>query len=183
LLGKAGWRRGEGWALEVILPSGFDYGLSEGPREEFAWWAAKSVRQAAPAAWRWDDAHAPAVLLLPSGAGGPAFLALPNHFVIRGYNNSIAYALTVGLLADRFAGGPGVVTAWPLETPLSLEQRMAAQSALGKLGYGPVTVDGMIGAGTRQALRAWQKSQGLPADGYLSPMMVQRLSAAASRTA
>ncbi len=181
LLAKAGWRRGEGWALEVILPPGFDYGLSEGPREEFAWWVAKGARQANPAAWRSDDAHAPAVLLLPSGAGGPAFLALPNHFVIRSYNNSIAYALTVGLLADRFAGGPGLVTAWPVESPLSLDQRMAAQSALAKLGYGPVTVDGMIGAGTRQALRAWQKSQGLPADGYLSPAMVQRLTAAAAR--
>jgi lytic murein transglycosylase len=181
LLAKAGWRRGEGWAPEVILPPGFDVGLSEGPREEFAWWAAKGARRANPAAWRPDDAHAPAVLLLPSGAGGPAFLALPNHFVIRSYNNSIAYALTVGLLADRFAGGPGLVTPWPIESPLSLDQRMAAQSALGKLGYGPVAVDGMIGAGTRQALRAWQKSQGLPADGYLSPAMVQRLTAAAAR--
>ena len=181
LLAKAGWRRGEGWALEVILPPGFDYGLCEGPREEFAWWATKGARRAESSAWRPDDAHAEAVLLLPSGAGGPAFLALPNHFVIRSYNNSIAYALTIGLLADRFAGGGGLVTPWPVETPLSLDQRLAAQSALGKLGYGPVTVDGMIGAGTRQALRAWQKAQGLPADGYLSPAMVQRLAAAAAR--
>jgi lytic murein transglycosylase len=183
LLAKAGWRRGEGWALEVTLPAGFDYGLSEGPREEFAWWAARGARQASPAAWRSDDAHAPAVLLLPSGAGGPAFLALPNHFVIRSYNNSIAYALTIGLLADRFAGGSGLARPWPAESPLSLDQRLAAQSALGKLGYGPVTVDGMIGAGTRQALRAWQKAQGLPADGYLSPVMVQRLTAAAAARA
>jgi lytic murein transglycosylase len=181
LLAKAGWRRGEGWALEVILPPGFDVGLSEGPHEDFAWWAAKGARRANSAAWRPDDAQALAVLLLPSGAGGPAFLALPNHFVIRSYNNSIAYALTVGLLADRFAGGSGLAAAWPLESPLSLDQRMAAQSALAKLGYGPVAVDGMIGAGTRQALRAWQKSQGLPADGYLSPAMVQRLTAAAAR--
>ena len=81
----------------------------------------------------------------------------------------------------RFAGGGGVVTPWPSETPLSLDQRMAAQNALTKLGYSPGVVDGMVGAGTRQALRAWQKSQGLPADGYLSVTMVERLRLAAAR--
>jgi lytic murein transglycosylase len=181
LLAKGGWRRGEGWALEVILPPGFDYGLSEGPKDDFDGWAARGVRRASAVAWTRADAAAPAVLLLPCGAAGPAFLALPNHFVIRTYNNSIAYALAVGLLADRFAGGEGVVTPWPSETPLSLDQRMAAQNALAKLGYSPGVVDGMVGAGTRQALRAWQRSQGLPADGYLSIAMVERLRLAAAK--
>jgi lytic murein transglycosylase len=178
LLAKVGWRRGEGWAVEVILPPGFDYGLSEGPSEPLAWWAAKGVRLAPGAAWTTADADTAGTLLLPSGAAGPAILALPNHFAIRGYNNSIAYALTVGLLADRFAGGAGLRTAWPAEVALSLDERMAAQSALRHLGYDPGPADGMIGMGTRQALRAWQKAQGLPADGYLSPQMVRRLSAA-----
>jgi peptidoglycan hydrolase-like protein with peptidoglycan-binding domain len=71
-----------------------------------------------------------------------------------------------------------VVTPWPVETALTLDQRMAAQSALARLGFDPGLVDGMIGAGARQALRAWQKTQGLPADGYLSPAMVARLKAA-----
>jgi len=181
LLAKSGWRRGEGWALEVVLPPGFDYGLSEGPRQDFDEWAARGVRRASAAVWSRADEAAPAVLLLPCGAAGPAFLALPNHFVIRTYNNSIAYALAVGLLADGFAGGEGVVRPWPSETPLSLDQRMAAQNALSKLGFGPGVVDGMIGAGTRQALRAWQKSRGLPADGYLSAPMVERLRLAAAR--
>ena len=34
LLAKAGWRRGEGWAREVIAPAGFDLGLAEGPGQE-----------------------------------------------------------------------------------------------------------------------------------------------------
>ena len=38
---------------------------------------------------------------------------------------------------------------------------------------------GVIGAGTRKALRAWQQSQQLPADGYLSNDMVARLKAQA----
>jgi hypothetical protein len=182
LLAKDGWRRGEGWTVEVVLPPGFDYSLSEGPKEPFAWWSAKGVRPAGGAAWNRSDAATPGVLLLPCGAGGPAFLALPNHFAIRGYNNSIAYALAVGLLADRFAGGAGVVTPWPHEVALSLDQRLAAQTALAKLGFYPGIADGLVGVGTRQALRAWQKTQGLAADGYLSPAMVQRLRASAAST-
>jgi len=180
LLAKNGWRRGEGWAYEVILPHGFDYGLSETPGQPFSYWAGQGVRRAHGAPWAAADGDAPGMLLLPSGWTGPAFLALPNHFVIRSYNNSIAYALAVGLLADRFAGSPDLETSWPHETPLSLADRMAAQSALARLGFDPGSADGMVGAGTRKALRGWQKQMGLPADGYLSPWVLQRLQAAAS---
>jgi peptidoglycan hydrolase-like protein with peptidoglycan-binding domain len=58
---------------------------------------------------------------------------------------------------------------------------MAAQSALERLGFNPGGADGMVGSATRAALRAWQKTQGLPADGYLSPYMVERLRAAAAK--
>ncbi len=177
LLAKGGWRRGEGWAREVILPAGFDYGLSEGPEQTPDWWKAKGVRRADGAPWTAADSAAGWVLLLPSGAAGPAFLAGPNHYAIRKYNNSVAYALSVGLLADRIGGGTGLVTPWPHETPLSLSDRMAAQQALASKGFNPGTIDGVAGVGTRQALRAWQRSQGLPADGYLSPEVIRRLKA------
>jgi lytic murein transglycosylase len=177
LLEKGGWRRGEGWAREVVLPAGFDYGLSEGPQEAPDWWRAKGARRADGAPWSSADEAVKWVLLLPSGATGPAFLAGPDHYAIRKYNNSVAYALSVGLLADRIAGGSGLVTPWPHETPLSLTDRMTAQQALASKGFNPGTIDGVAGLGTRQALRAWQKSQGLPADGYLSPEMIARLKA------
>ena len=175
LLVKGGWRRGESWAREVILPAGFDYGLSENAKQVPEWWRTKGARRADGTAWSPADAIAPATLLLPSGASGPAFLALPNHFAVRTYNNSIAYALAVGLLADRFAGAAALRTPWPKETPLSLTDRLDAQTALIKLGFNPGAPDGAIGLMTRQALRAWQRSKGLPADGYLSVEMVARL--------
>jgi lytic murein transglycosylase len=175
LLARAGWRREQSWAVEVSLPARFDYGLSESAKEPFADWAARGVRRADGRPWRAQDAAAPAVLLLPSGWSGPAFLALPNHFAIRAYNNSIAYALAVGILADRFGGGPGVLAPWPKEATLTLDQRLAAQHALSKLGFSPGLADGAFGALSRQALRAWQASVGLPADGYLSPEIVDRL--------
>jgi hypothetical protein len=180
LLAKAGWRRGEGWAREVLLAPGFDVSLAEGPAETPEAWAQKGARRADALPWTVADAAAPCVLLLPSGAHGPAFLALPNHFVIRKYNNSLAYALAVGLLADGFAGAPPLATPWPVETPLSLDDRLAAQGALQRLGYDPGPLDGVIGARARAALRAWQKSQGLTADGYLTPAVVSRLKAPAA---
>ncbi|MDB5457128.1 MAG: lytic murein transglycosylase [Caulobacter sp.] len=179
LLAKGGWKPGVGWAREVILPAGFDYGLAEGPREIPAWWEVKGVKRADGLPWTAADAASPAGLLLPAGAFGPAFLALPNHFAIRSYNNSMSYALGIGLLADRFGGGGPLVAAWPVETPLGLGDRMAAQIALARLGFDPGPADGVVGAGTRKALRAWQAARGLPADGYLSMDMVARLKAQA----
>lgn len=179
LLVKGGWKPGVGWAKEVILPAGFDYSLAEGPREIPAWWEEKGVHRADGLPWTPADAAQPAGLILPAGAAGPAFLALPNHFAIRTYNNSTSYALGIGLLADRFAGGGPLVTAWPQETALSLSDRMAAQIALARVGFNPGPADGVIGAGTRKALRAWQQSQQLPADGYLSSDIVARLKAQA----
>jgi membrane-bound lytic murein transglycosylase B len=183
LLAKGGWRRGEGWAREVILPPNFDYSLAEGPREPWAAWQARGLKRADGLPWTAADAVAPSQLLLPAGAAGPAFLALPNHFAIRKYNNSVAYALAVGLMADRFGGEGPLVTPWPVEQPLSLADRIAAQGALARLGFNPGPADGVVGAGTRTALRAWQKARGLPADGYLSLDLVKRLSLEAANAA
>jgi lytic murein transglycosylase len=179
LLAKSGWQRGQSWAVEVTLQHRFDVGLSEGPKQPPAWWADKGAVRADGAKWRPDDANAAAELLLPSGAAGPAFLVFPNHFVIRTYNNSLAYALSVGLLADRIGGAGPLATPWPHEVPLSLEARMQAQTALAKLGYNVGIPDGLIGLSTRQALRAWQRDHAIPADGYLTPDLVARLRAQA----
>lgn len=182
LLAKGGWKPGAGWAKEVILPAGFDYSVTEVEKQIPAWWEARGVRRADGLPWTAADAASPAMLLLPAGAAGPAFLALPNHFAIRTYNNSTSYALGIGLLADRFGGGAPPVTPWPVETPLSMSDRMAAQIALARVGFNPGPADGVIGAGTRKALRAWQQSQQLPADGYMSNDMVSRLKAQAGIT-
>lgn len=183
LLAKAGWRPGEAWDREVRLPPGFDYSLTESTKQSTAAWAALGVQPADGAGWRAADASPDASIIVPCGAAGPAFLILPNHFVIRQYNNSIAYALGVGLLADRIAGAPPLSVAWPPETPLSLSERLAAQTALTAVGFSPGVIDGKIGADTRQALRGWQKARGLTADGYLSPDILQRLRADAATAA
>jgi lytic murein transglycosylase len=175
LLADAGWVRGQSWAVEVVAPAGFDWSLSETERRTPAGWAELGVRRADGRGWSAADQPAEATLIAPAGAAGPAFLLFPNHFAIRKYNNSVAYALAVGLIGDYVAGRGPVQRSWPEETPLSREQRVDAQIALQRLGFLQGEIDGVIGAGTRAALRAWQKSAGLVADGYLSPEMVARL--------
>jgi peptidoglycan hydrolase-like protein with peptidoglycan-binding domain len=98
---------------------------------------------------------------------------------IRAYNNSVSYALAVGLIADGLRGANPLRTAWPDEQPLSLGDRRAVQAALTQLGYNVGAIDGVIGAGTRAAVRQWQSTRGRPADGYVDAATVAALRAEA----
>lgn len=175
LLARAGWKPGQTWGYEVTLPAGFDYAEAEGPRHTWREWARRGVTLARGGAPNAAEAQEEGVILLPQGARGPAFLALPNHYVIRRYNNSVSYALAIGLTADGIAGRPGLVASWPDDAPLSREQRIGAQTALTRLGFDTQGIDGVIGANTRAALRRWQIANGRLADGYLTAALADEL--------
>lgn len=175
LLAQAGWKRGQTWGYEVVLPAGFDYSEAEGPRHPWRYWAARGVALARGGAPTDAEAAENAVILLPQGARGPAFLALPNHYVIREYNNSVSYALAIGLTADGVQGKPGLVTSWPDDAPLSRDQRIGAQRALTAMGYDTQGIDGVVGSNTRAALRRWQVANGRTADGYLTAALADEL--------
>ncbi|WP_339872878.1 lytic murein transglycosylase [uncultured Brevundimonas sp.] len=178
LLARAGWKRGQAWGYEVTLPSGFDYAEAEGPKHPWRFWAARGVTLARGGTPTAAEALEDATLLLPQGARGPAFLALPNHYVIRRYNNSVSYALAIGLTADGIAGKPGLVGTWPDDAPLSREQRIGTQAALTRRGYDTQGIDGVIGSNTRAALRRWQIANGRIADGYLTAEIANELMSA-----
>ena len=55
----------------------------------------------------------------------------------------------------------------------------AAQKALGKLGYGPLKADGLMGVGTRQALERFERDNNLPVTGGLGVKTVRQLASAA----
>ena len=118
-------------------------------------------------------------LELPAGLGGPGFLTFPNFRVIKRYNNSTAYALGVAHLADRIAGGDPFVGPWPQgDVPLTRSQTRELQTRLNALGFDSGTPDGLAGPNTRRALRAFQRANGYPADGYVGVSMYEAVQAA-----
>ena len=173
-LARSGWQAGQAWGLEVRLPQGFDYARADPAlRQTAAQWMAEGVQAM-------DGTRLPALadstLLLPAGARGPAFLVGPNFRVLLRYNNAISYGLAVSLLAQQLQGGPGVQAAWPRDLQmLTRSQLLALQAALNARGFDSGTPDGMMGPSTQRGLRAYQRSQGLPADGYPSQELLRRL--------
>jgi membrane-bound lytic murein transglycosylase B len=175
LLSDQGWKKGEPWGYEVKLPKGFAYEEADTDTlKTVTEWRALGVKTVdgslLPAS---DDS---AGIYLPAGAHGPAFLVLPNFNVILKYNNAASYALAVGLLADRMAGAAPVKHAWPRdERPLSRTERIQFQSDLTKLGFDTGTADGVLGHKSRAALRQYQKSKGLIADGFATVSLLAML--------
>jgi len=173
-LSRSGWQAGAPWGVEVRLPEGFDFGRADmAVRQSGAQWAAEGLRTI-------DGQPLPelsdASVLLPAGARGPAFLVGPNFRSILRYNNSTNYALAVGLLAQRLGGGPGVQAAWPRDlAALSRSQVIEMQTALNQRGFATGAADGVMGPATREGLRRYQRSIGLPADGYPSTELLLRL--------
>lgn len=174
-LQASGWKPGQSWGFEVHLTQGFDYAQADmSVRKPIAEWLKMGVQPVG--GMLPSSPQASASLLLPAGYRGPAFLVLDNFRAILRYNNSTSYALAVSLLADSFKGGGRIDAAWPVaDRPLSRSERIALQEGLAARGYQPGNPDGIIGAGTRQAIRAFQQSEGLPADGYPTPELLARL--------
>ena len=173
-IAHSGWQADQPWGVEIRLPPGFDHGRADDKiRQSADRWAAEGVTMI-------DGAPLPefsdSTILLPAGARGPAFLVGPNFRAILRYNNSTSYALAVALLAQRLIDGPGVQAPWPRDSvPLTRSQLLAMQTALNQRGFDSGTPDGMMGPATREGLRRYQRSIGLPSDGYPTVELLQRL--------
>lgn len=164
-LSELGWVPGLRWGREVRLPAQFDYALAgDGARRPLDAWAELGIRQANGGAL--PRAEVDAKLVVPAGADGPAFLVYRNFDVIMGWNRSESYALSVGLLADRIAGRPGLVQAPPNDEAMRVEDVKQLQRALAERGYDPGPADGIWGPATRRALTEFEASAGRVADGY-----------------
>lgn len=170
----SGWRRGESWGEEVRLPDNFAFEQADlSVTKPLAEWRRLGVTGIGGTVL---GGEGNASILVPGGANGPALLVRDNFRAILRYNPATSYALAVALLSDRFQGGGRLVTPWPRhEQPLSRSETMELQRLLGARGHDAGTPDGVIGAGTRAAIRAYQRSAGLKPDGFATRSLLDRL--------
>lgn len=175
-LAQSGWQRGQPWGVEVRLPAGFNMALAGKDTTRPARdWAAMGV---APAAGGALPGMGAASILLPAGARGPAFLVGQNFAAITRYNAADSYVIGVGHLSDRLAGKGPFLQPWPRgDRALSTDERRELQELLTRRGFDTGGTDGKIGPNTLTALRRWQASVGITADGYASPEVLNRLRA------
>jgi membrane-bound lytic murein transglycosylase B len=180
-LRASGWRKGLPWGFETILPPGFDYAWSApGRARSLVDWLAAGVR--IPAARGTMSLSEPLQLVLPAGAHGPAFLVTGNFRALLRYNNAVAYALAVGHLADRIAGGTSLTSRWPAdEKPLASSEREELQRLLASRGLETGGVDGILGDQTRAAIRAAQRAFDMAQDGHPTAELLHRLRAGVAR--
>ncbi|MBT5413054.1 MAG: lytic murein transglycosylase [Rhodospirillaceae bacterium] len=176
-LDKSGWRDGQPWGAEVVLPANFPWEEAElDTVRTVGTWHALGVRAAKDATL--PDDSLPASVIAPAGHRGPAFLVLKNFRVIMRYNNATSYALAVAHLADRIGGGGPFLTAWPRnDAKLRIDDVREMQRLLTARGHNTGGVDGIVGPMTRAAIRGYQREIGAPPDGYPSSELLSRLKA------
>ncbi len=173
-LQQLGWTRELRWGREVHLPDDFPYHHAgiQTPRPLSEW---KQLGVAKADGSPLPDADVEAALLVPIGADGPKFLAYDNFHVIMKWNRSQFYALSVGVLADRINGAGHLHQSLPDTPPLTREQIVQIQTELQARGFEPGEADGQLGPQTTSAIRAFQKSQNLQADGFADMELFESL--------
>ena len=173
-ISRFGWTKGQPWGVEVRLPANFNYDRSDrSVKMSPAQWGQLGVRstngQVVPN-------YGTASLITPTGGRGPAFLVFWNFDVISRYNNAEAYIIGVGHLGDRIRGMGPLQVSWPAgERNLFRAERRELQERLTRAGFNTNGVDGKVGPATRRAIRAYQQAAGMPADGFASLSLLQRL--------
>lgn len=176
-LDQSGWTTGAVWGHEVKLPEGFDYSQADmSVQKTVAEWTKAGVARIDGRPFPGGEMEHKASIFLPSGYRGPAFIVMENFRTVLAYNASTSYSLAVNLLADRFKGRGAIEGSWPRgDRPLGRHERHELQELLTAKGHDTGGVDGIIGYNTRKAVRAYQASIGVPADGYPTHELLQRL--------
>jgi len=170
------WEGGRTWGREVRMPAGFDVALTsldvdaKENIQPLAVWSDLGIRRADGGDLPRQDV--PASLVLPQGARGPAFLVYENYRTILRWNRSAFYAIAVGHLADRLIGGPALAAPGNPAEPLRREDVLALQEGLIGQRFLEGSADGVMGSGTRQAIRRFQKAKGLVPDGFADRALI-----------
>jgi len=102
-LARSGWQAHTAWGHRVVLPAHFVMPASSDELSQpCAAWQALGVHRMDGGVL--PDGSEPALLVLPGGETGPAFLTYQNYQVFLKWNRSTYFALTVGQFADQLDG-------------------------------------------------------------------------------
>ena len=172
VLQELGWRPNQPWLVEVEVPADFEWYLT-GLKTKLpvSQWQLLGVRTRLG---EYENLEGMASLILPQGRFGPAFFALPNYDVYLEWNRSFVYATTSAFFANLFNGEPLYEANNP-EPALTDDQMKLLQRQLAALGHDIGEVDGILGALTREAVRAEQRRLGLPVDAWPTLALLNRL--------
>ena len=170
MLKSLGWKKGQPWVDEVIVPANFDWSLTGlETTKSGSQWSKLGIK-----ARDGRITNLRASLILPQGRKGPAFLAYPNFNVFFEWNQSFTYVLTAAYFATRLSGAKVYNVGKP-EQGLSGNQMKRLQRALQKRGHNVGKVDGILGSGTRKAVQKEQLRLKLPADAWPTPALLSKL--------
>ena len=172
-LKEAGWVSGQPWGYEVTLPKRYNGPSGRHNKMDLREWKQLGVRRIGDKPLFGPER---AALLLPAGTRGPAFLVFQNFNAIHAYNNSESYALAIAHLADRLQGGGPIVASWPTDDRLlNRVERVELQLWLIEKGFYAGAADGILGSRTIEAVKAFQSSTGVAADGFASERVLRAL--------
>lgn len=90
------------------------------------------------------------------------------------WNQSFIYVTTIGYFANRLEGAPAVRRGGAINH-MSPKQISELQHLLNARGFSVGKADGVIGADTRAGTREAQRTLGLPADGYPTTTLLEKL--------
>ncbi|QKJ87348.1 Lytic murein transglycosylase [Paramixta manurensis] len=103
-LAKEGWKNGEGWGREVVLPVDFvqqQAGLKTGQAKTVGEWEKLGVRLTDSV--NLPDTSQRAWIILPDDMQGRAFMVYDNFRTIMRWNRSYYFAISIGKMADAIA--------------------------------------------------------------------------------
>lgn len=172
MLQSLGWRKGQPWMQEVVMPENFDWSQTGlGTWRNAKTWQAAGVK---PRSGKLAAPNLESAILLPQGRNGPAFLVYPNYNVFFEWNQSFIYVTTAAYFATRLQGAD-VYRAGNPSPALSEGQMKALQKKLSARGHDVGGIDGILGAKTRDAVQKEQVRLGLPADAWPTRGLLDRL--------
>ncbi|MCX7560402.1 lytic murein transglycosylase [Sulfitobacter sp. F26204] len=152
---------------------------SENPEDSLASTAAYLSRNGWTKGRKWGGEfgnNAPSGRMIQPQAGGPRFAVTSNFNVIKRYNNSDSYAIGVGHLADRIAGGGPIRASFPPDKyGLTKDDRVRLQQRLTAKGFDTGGSDGVVGPNSRKAISAYQGSIGQQPTGDPSQELLRSL--------